>query len=69
MEEELIKIIRKMESAGESKQAISAVVKAYTESGVKKKSYFRACWAYKGHYGLFYRNSSGKSYFLGFTAK
>ena len=26
-----------MESAGESKQAISAVVKAYTESGVKKK--------------------------------
>ena len=37
MEEELIKIIRKMEAAGESKQTISAVVKAYTESEVKKK--------------------------------
>lgn len=39
------------------------------DNEVKKKSLFRACWGYQGHYGFFYRTSSGKSYFLGLTAK
>lgn len=69
MDEELIKIIRKMEAAGESRDRISSVVKAYTASAVKKKSRFKACYGDKGYYGIYWRRKSGKSFFFGLATK